>query len=129
MRFNVKPKSYVVLGVFIVVLALLSALTGLGFGDFRSYFFTAFHITLGMLLLIETSWMQYLNRSTYKSLNANDVFGLIGSLMGGAVIFSGLLSVPFVAASAPLALVAFFGNISAVVDVVVALLAIIFMFI
>lgn len=117
------------MSLLVVALALMSALTGLGLGDFRSYFFVAFHMALGLILLIEVEWKQYLNKSTYKSLNATEILGLLGSLLGGATVMSALLAIPLISSAAPLVVVTFLGNTSAVVDIVVALLAIVYMFI
>ena len=128
MALKVKPKSFKVLGGLVIALALMYGITGAGFMNLAGYVFPAIGFFLGLFLLSEIAWNQYLNASAYRSLTANDAINILGAVAGGMVIVGSVLAIPLVSTAVPATVLAFFGSIGAILAAVVAIIALMMMF-
>jgi len=132
-----KPKikrltSRILMGTFALIFAI-SAISSFNIdisGKAILWFLPIIIIGGGSALVSEGFRKEFLNKSTYRKLDGQEIIGLLSILVGGITILSGITMIPLaVFAGLPIGMVAFLANIGGIVSILAAFLAFIQIFV
>jgi len=120
---DIKRKTKLILGGFILLFTALYIIFLTGFRDTSPYIFPLFGIVLGIIILIESSVAVYFNKSTYKTLTLPEVLGMVSSVIGGAVILLSISQLGLLPVAWNTAISSLFASIGIVIAIIVGIVA------
>lgn len=109
--------------LFVLVTALLYALTSLGVFDFGGYFAPLIGLAMSILVFTEVNINQYFNRSPWKHLTGQDIINFLAMAVAGAAFVNSILMMPFITGDWPARVRESLGVFGAVVSGVTAVVA------
>jgi len=118
-----RSASKKVIYVFVLIAALLYALTSLGVFDLGGYFAPVFGITMGVLVFTEVGINQYFNKSAWKTLNGQDIANFLAMLLAGAAIVNSVFMIPAIGGDFPARVREVFGSAGAIISGLVVIMA------
>jgi hypothetical protein len=118
-----RNSSKKVIYLFVLVAALLYALTSLRIFDLGGYFAPVFGLTLGILVFTEVGVNHYFNKSAWKNVNGQDIANFLAMLVAGAAIVNSIFMMPAVSGDFTIRVRELFGTAGGVIAGLVAVMA------
>lgn len=99
MALQMKSTTMRILLGLAAALGIIYAISGIS-KDYTAFYDPLLGVALGTILIVEAFRKEYIRLSTYKSLSAPQIFGLITLVLGTTILYSGISGFSFVGVGA-----------------------------